>query len=149
MTISLQQLETAATTVWTGMLASTLEPADDAAESPTRMQACVHITGSWNGAVEVRCSKDLARRLSATMAMAEPADLADSDVADAFGEIANLVGGQVKGLIGSGTSLSCPMVVCGDNLTVTHPRLALLHQARFRCAGQPLFISLYANGTSS
>lgn len=70
----------------------------------------VEIGGSFEGAVELTCSLPAARGIAAAMFATTVDDLDEAAVADAVGELANIVGGGLKGLLASPTSLSLPKV---------------------------------------
>lgn len=73
----------------------------------------VRIDGAWNGHLEVRFSPTLARRAAAAMFMQDPSEVADADVSDAIGEIANIAGGNIKAMLPEPCGLSTPTVGFG------------------------------------
>lgn len=110
----------------------------------TGWAASVTITGAWEGTVVLELTAELAEDATRTML-----DLAtdhapdDADVADAVGELVNMVGGNVKSLMPEPSLLSLPVVAAGR---VAHPsdavevvRCDLLH------AGRPLRVSVHAH----
>jgi chemotaxis protein CheX len=77
-------------------------------EGSARVSAWVSIVGAWNGRVEVRVSPALALRLVREVMQLE-ADSPDSpDVADIVGELANMIGGNLKGLLPPDCRMSVP-----------------------------------------
>ncbi|MGY1834786.1 chemotaxis protein CheX [Blastococcus sp. SYSU DS0510] len=71
----------------------------------------VDIVGPWTGSVVLTTARSTAEELSrALLREATPAALDDEDVADAFGEIANVVGGNVKAALPGPSALSLPQV---------------------------------------
>jgi chemotaxis protein CheX len=75
------------------------------------LSAWVEITGPWSGAVVLTCGRATAEELSRTLLRGpvdEPIDRAD--VADAMGELANVVGGNIKALLPSPSVLGLPDV---------------------------------------
>jgi chemotaxis protein CheX len=70
----------------------------------------VSVTGSWRGHVLVTCSDTAARNAAATLMGMELDEVADEHIVDALGELANIVGGNVKGLLPEVCSLSLPHV---------------------------------------
>ena len=74
----------------------------------------VTVTGEWHGLVTIEMGDTVARRLTAQM-LALPADEppVDADIADAVGEVVNMVGGNVKSLMPGPSSLSLPTVAAG------------------------------------
>jgi chemotaxis protein CheX len=136
-------------TVWTSMLGIDLEPTDAAFDGSGRtLTGTVQISGCWEGAVMVRASHAHARLLAATMFGAEPADLDDEEVRDALGETANMVGGNVKGLLAGDGTLSLPTVTEGVDHTVTVPGGALMRELRYRSGQDVVEFRLIAKGAA-
>jgi len=77
----------------------------------SEIHAWVAINGSWPGHVVVTCSTVQARNIAAAFLGMEPADVAEDDVADVLGELANIVGGNVKSMLPAGCVLSTPYFV--------------------------------------
>lgn len=76
--------------------------------------AAVTVSGGWRGVVTVELDEVVAQRLSARMlALPEDEAVADGDVADAVGELVNMVGGNVKSLMPGPSVLSLPAVAAG------------------------------------
>ena len=120
MIISNEDLLTFAESVWSSILDMKLLPGDDdATTSPESVIACVQVTGDWEGAVTVRCSKEQASNMAAAMFGMDAADLSEEEIRDAMGEIANMVGGNVKGLAPGTNTLALPTVARGDETAIT------------------------------
>ncbi|BDC51781.1 hypothetical protein F183_A40960 [Bryobacterales bacterium F-183] len=85
---------------------------------PSQVTSAVYFAGAWNGATLLECSMPLAleftRRL---MPDCNPQGF-DDDVQDAMGELANIVGGNLKPLLPDGVALSMPSVVQGTNYSM-------------------------------
>ncbi len=89
-----------------------------------RITSSVHLTGDWCGAVLLECTRSQARRfcsrfLAAGEMRPEDCEYGTSggldDVArDVLGELANMIGGNLKCVLTRGTRLSMPSVVDGD-----------------------------------
>ncbi|MCF6506800.1 chemotaxis protein CheX [Blastococcus sp. MG754426] len=99
----------------------------------------VDVVGPWTGSVVLTTARSTAEELSrALLRDTAPAVLDDEDVADAFGEIANVVGGNVKAALPGPSALSLPQV--GNAPLVRNPadvcRLDLLWR------GEPVAISV-------
>jgi chemotaxis protein CheX len=75
------------------------------------VSASVSVTGEWNGHVVVECSAKASEQAAAAMLSIEATDVTPGDVADALGEIANVIGGGVKSLLPDPCALSLPHVV--------------------------------------
>jgi chemotaxis protein CheX len=79
--------------------------------------ALAGIAGSWIGTGSISCSVPLACRLSSALLSAEFTNV-DDEVLDAFGEIANMIIGNVKNhleKVAGPLGLSIPTVVFGKN----------------------------------
>ena len=69
----------------------------------------VEIVGPWNGAVVLSCGRGTADELSRCLLGAHaPAVLESEDVEDALGELANVVGGNVKAVLPGPSVLGLP-----------------------------------------
>jgi chemotaxis protein CheX len=104
--------------------------------------AAVAISGGWDATVTVELSADLALALTTTMLGLDEAETAeDGDVADAVGELVNMVGGNIKSLMPGPSVLSLPAVAAGR---AAHPSGAA-EVARFdgSWAGQPVRVAVH------
>ncbi|MDH2414637.1 chemotaxis protein CheX [Nocardioides sp. CER19] len=114
-------------------------PADDA------WSAAVSISGGWDAAVTVELSTPLALSLTTTMLGLTADETAegplDADVADAVGELVNMIGGNIKSLMPGPSVLSLPAVAAGR---AAHPSGAA-EVARFDGvrAGQPVRVAVH------
>jgi chemotaxis protein CheX len=89
--------------------------------------ASISIGGPWNATLLLHCARPLARGGTAAMLDIEPAELADADVHDIMGELANIIGGNLKGVVSDGDAawtLSLP-VVSNSLQTVPGSKLAV------------------------
>lgn len=79
--------------------------------SEDTLSAWVEIRGPWTGVVVLACDRSTAEQLCRTLMRefsSEP--LGAEDVADALGELANVVGGNVKALLPTPSLLGLPAV---------------------------------------
>lgn len=103
------------------------------------LSAWVDVVGPWTGSVVLTTGAQTAAELTRTLlAETAPELLEHEDVADAFGEIANVVGGNVKAALPGPSALSLPEV--GDAPAVRNPGDLLRVDVLWR--GQPLSISV-------
>lgn len=102
----------------------------------------VQITGAWSGAVTINCTAGFARTAAAAMFGLQPQDLADEDVHDALGELANMTGGNVKNLVDGSCQLSLPTVTEGRQYRVTILGSVPRGEVTFACDGEPLQITV-------
>jgi hypothetical protein len=99
----------------------------------------VDVVGPWTGSVVLTTGRQTAADLTrALLGEASPEVLDHEDVADAFGEIANVVGGNVKAALPGPSALSLPEV--GSPPAPRNP--ADLCRVDVLWRGEPLFISV-------
>jgi chemotaxis protein CheX len=104
-----------------------------------RLSSWVHVVGPWTGSVVLTTGRQTAADLSrALLRSAAPEVLDHEDVADAFGEIANVVGGNVKAALPGPSALGLPEV--GEGPAVGNPGDVVRVDVLWR--GQPLSISV-------
>lgn len=115
--------------------------ADDVATSAPQLTSSVTISGAWEGSVRIELGKRLARRLAA--AMFETSDPAPTDVVDALGELANVLGGNVKSLLPGPSQLSLPKVAAAAR-EGAGAREPAVHECRlsFVCEGDSFTVSI-------
>src|SRR3954462_5157713 len=58
--------------------------------------ASVCVSGAWEGVVMVEAGAEAADLLGAALFGMQPGEAAEADIADALGEIANVIGGNLK-----------------------------------------------------
>jgi chemotaxis protein CheX len=83
-------------------------PADN---RPTSVSASVSLTGAWRGHTVVSCSEAASRNAAAALLAIDLQDVTQADVIDAVGELANVIGGNVKALLPEPCLLSLPHVL--------------------------------------
>jgi len=81
--------------------------------------AAISLSGSWKGAVLVECAVPEALLFASRMVDVDPPAGVNDDVRDALGELANMVGGNLKSILPGGVELSLPSVVWGSDYRVT------------------------------
>ncbi len=101
--------------------------------------ATVKITGEWQAAVEVATTRTVVRIIAAQMFALPPESLQTADLYDALGEVANMVGGNLKGIANSELDLSLPSVVEHE---VIADSAAHIIAVNMKCAGHPFRIRL-------
>lgn len=86
-----------------------------------RMIASVNIEGTFRGSVVLECGFDIARRAASHLFQLPVEEIDREHEGDVLGELANIVGGVIKGAIDGNCSLSLPLVVSGDDLAAAFP----------------------------
>ncbi|MFZ0303191.1 MAG: chemotaxis protein CheX [Terracidiphilus sp.] len=96
---------------WDQMLSMKLEP------EAIQKQYCVghqhllgriDLKGAWQGRVEIRVADSLARVATAAMLMQPIETVADADMMDAIGEVANMIAGVIKSSLPQPCEMSLP-----------------------------------------
>ena len=106
---------------------------------PDVLSSWVDVVGPWTGSVVLSTGAPTAAELTrALLGDHAPELLEHEDVADAFGEIANVVGGNVKAALPGPSALSLPEV--GNPPAVRNPADVVRIDVLWR--GQPLSISV-------
>ncbi len=112
---------------------------------PDPLSSWVAIVGPWTGTVVLSCGRDTAEELTrALLREHAPAELEAEDVTDALGELANVVGGNVKAVLPGPSVLGLPEV--GTAPDAGSPADTCRVDAQWR--GRPLSISVQG-GTSA
>ena len=133
--------------VWESVLSMSplSAPPVDATESP--VSSSVHIVGGWNGAVSLSTTEHLASVIASTMFELPLGDLSTEDVDDAIGEMANMIGGNVKSLLPGPSQLSMPAVTRGG--AAPHfPGAEIAERLDFDVAGEPFTVTVLQQDTT-
>jgi hypothetical protein len=126
--------------VWTSLVGDgeVLVPLPVPAPEVT-ISAWVQIHGPWRGAVVVTCDEATAEALTECLLRARPpAVIEPEDVADALGELANVLGGNVKAALPGPSTLGLPET--GPTPPAARPDDSVRVDAQWR--GQSLTISV-------
>lgn len=102
--------------------------------------AWVDVRGPLNGRVLLATEHSTAVEVTrALLGLAEEDEVGTADIVDAFGEVANVVGGNVKSLAPDHSVLTLPEVTSERPATVG----GLMHSVALDWRGRPLVISLW------
>jgi chemotaxis protein CheX len=141
-----RQLDEIAEQVWSAFI----DPAGDrplttgeTGRYPAQLSAWIGLSGAWHGRVVLGCSAAGARHVAAAMFTAPGADVTTAEVADAVGELANIIGGIVKCLLPAPSRLSLPQVA--DSRPTNRPAAFELCRTVVRWRGEPFTVSLLQN----
>jgi chemotaxis protein CheX len=108
----------------------------------TEVVASVSVTGAWDGHVVVRFSRQAAVDIAAALLDLDTDDVDTADIVDAAGELANVVGGNVKSLLPQPGLLSLPHVVVGDGLSGHWLGTVAVCELAANWRGEPIVISV-------
>jgi len=144
MDFSTEEIYTLAETIWNSTLGLAIEPDSSGAfgTHPRSTAACIQITGAWNGAVMLDCPAEIARLAASIMFHTEPDRVTLTDVQDAIAELANMFGGNIKGLLPATCYLSLPAVVEGADYSARVPGSRLKNRLSFLCNGHVISIAI-------
>lgn len=104
--------------VFETMLGLEVEALPPGPPSHSTLTAAVQFTGDWKGAVLLRCTEAQALAFTASMLQTDAPLAVDDEVMDVLGELANIIGGNLKSLLSPGVGLSMPIVVEGSDYMV-------------------------------
>ena len=110
---------------------------------------CVAVTGDWQGWVLLACPTQLARTAASAMFDLPAEKLTDEEVADALGELTNMIAGNIKSLMPGPSRLSMPAVTVGASYTRRMPRAVLVNTVSLACEGVLLTVSIWQTRLSS
>ena len=132
--------------VWESFTGRTVELADDQVrpDGGDVTVGRVTVTGEWQGNVLLACPAQLARMAASAMFDVPAEQLDDAQVADALGELTNMIGGNIKSLIPGPSRLSMPTVTVGASMTDPTPDAALLSRVSLACEGRRLTVSVWS-----
>jgi chemotaxis protein CheX len=103
------------------------------------LSSWVDVVGPWTGTVVLSCGRLAALQLTrALLREHAPAELDEEDVADALGELANVVGGNVKAVLPGPSVLGLPEVGVAPRI----PSPADTCRVAVQWRGHPLTISV-------
>lgn len=124
------------TEIWSSMLDFQLSEAGSGVDQTGHRQvrAAVQLTGGWEGTVVIECDQTVARVFTAAMTGADESP-GDAEVQDVMGELANMIGGNLKAVIGAPTQLSMPTVVVGTDLDLSVLGATELVHVSYACGG--------------
>ena len=102
--------------------------------SADRMTTAIHLTGDWNCTVLLECERPLACRFASRFLSRDVALTVDDLVRDVLGELANMIGGNLKGILTSGARLSMPLVIDGSDFSLRVCGGKVRERLLFECA---------------
>lgn len=119
-----------------------LVPTGDGAQS-SDVHSSVSITGSWTGHVVYASSVIAAKKAAAAFLAMGVDEVSDEDVADVLGELANIVGGNVKAMLPPGAMLSLPQVVLAPESATKYPSAERVTGLYGLWEGEPVSVSMW------
>ncbi len=127
--------------LWGSMLGLKLNPrAEEGVHGPC-YTSWVRIIGGINLTVILKCREDLARKSASAMLDIPEAEITPDQVKDGLKELANILGGNIKGMMAKYHFLSLP-AVSELNQEPRLPEGEALCDFHFECQGQPLQLTV-------
>jgi chemotaxis protein CheX len=119
-------------------------PGDD------RLTSALHLAGDWNGAVLLECDRRQACCFAGRFLSIAPPDAVDDVVRDVLGELANIIGGNLKCVLTHGViRLSMPSVVDGTNYSLRVCGAEVREQIPFHCDEGPFWVTVLATRSAA
>jgi CheY-specific phosphatase CheX len=112
--------------------------------SQDQLTSAVHLSGEWNGALLFECNRWQACRFAGRFLSMDPPQTVTDDVRDVLGELANMIGGNLKCGLTTGLSLSMPSVTDGSDYAMRVCRSQVQDRLAFECAEGPFWVTLLA-----
>jgi chemotaxis protein CheX len=132
--------------VWVSYLdpegVSPLVPASDDGQ-PSEVHSSVSIGGTWTGHVVYASSAAAARKAAAAFLAMDVGEVSQEDMSDVLGELANIVGGNVKAMLPPGCVLSLPQVVLAPESATKYPNAERVSGLYGTWDGEPVSISVW------
>lgn len=129
--------------VWEAFLGLSCEegPPGDVAHGIS-WTSSVSVSGGWNGSIALAFPAHLAAAVAGAMFGMGPDEVTDEEVGDAIGELANIIGGNIKGMVDEPCQLSLPVVAFGGNLRVRTPGTTLLSDVTLVSEGESFSVTV-------
>jgi chemotaxis protein CheX len=146
MTVSETDIIEVVDAVWRSMLGIETHPVDGpepAAGAPVTT-ASVLISGAFEGGVTLELPSDAGSALAALMFGMDEADVSGVEIVDAVGELANMIGGNLKALVPQPARLSLPSVAEGESYTMSFPGTAVTRRVAVGFGPHVLRIALHS-----
>jgi chemotaxis protein CheX len=112
-------------------------------KQPSEVHSSVSISGSWTGHVVYASSTEAARKAAAAFLAMEAEEVSQEDLSDVLGELANIVGGNVKAMLPAGCFLSLPQVVLAPESATKYPNAERITGLYGVWDGEPVSVSVW------
>jgi chemotaxis protein CheX len=143
--VQLEDIRVVTDDVWTSFLATygPLEWSSVPLEEAGLVQASVGIRGEWTGTVTLEMAPSTAETAARTMLDLDTVE--DADVADALGELVNMIGGNIKSLLPSGSTLGLPIVSHAPHPLADAAAVTEHYRVELTWAGTPIRIRVWSD----
>jgi chemotaxis protein CheX len=127
--------------LWSTVFGMGINPTAPAPFDGRVITATVSMTGECAASVVVRCGDQLAEQLAAKALGLDESALVADDLHDTVGEVANILAGNVKAMLGGQLRLSLPAVTDGAAELVEVGRDDVVQDDHFVCNGRHVAIT--------
>jgi chemotaxis protein CheX len=110
--------------------------------SADRLTSAIPLAGDWNGAVLLECGRSQACRFAGRFLSIDPPGTVDDVVRDVLGELANMIGGNLKCVLTRGIRLAMPSVVDGSDWSLRVCGAEVRERLALGCADGPFWVTL-------
>lgn len=112
-----------------------------------RLTSFVQLAGDWNGAVLLECSRTQACHFAGRILAMDPPETVDDDVRDVLGELANMIGGNMKCGMTPGVRLSMPTVLDGSDYDLRVCGSQVQERLAFQCDDSHFWVTILSEGS--
>lgn len=102
-------------------------------EQDSEMVGCIQIVGEWSGTVLLKTPVELASAAGSRMLMINAEEVVDADREDTLAELTNMIGGNIKSIVPSPSSLSLPTVTNGRDFNIRTYGSSAVSDTAFQC----------------
>lgn len=134
--------------IFTSMIMMEVETSDREVEEHSRLKhsisGVIGLAGAFKGVLAIHLPKELAMKITSNF-LGMDVDEINEDVEDAVGEIANMLGGDVKSFLsssGSDIDLSLPSTISGEDYEFQSKSNAATYIVPFTCDGDDFTVEL-------
>lgn len=148
MTLTSDNVQTLTRQAWTSVLGEDIDcGVAPTSTEPVHVTSCVHVTGEWNGAIVLQCSRLLARSVTESMFEMSPGEASAAEIEDAVGELANIIGGGLKCLLPGPSTLSLPTVT--DGVAMAIPGSEAILGETFSAGGEAFIVTVHQRAAAT
>lgn len=104
----------------------------------------INITGGWIGCITISLCSEAAEAVAAAMLQLPIDEVSESDRYDVIGELANVVGGNLKSVLPGPSDLSLPTVIVGTSFDLKIQSAEIIDDVWLRWSDGYLRVAVFA-----
>ena len=108
------------------------------------LTSAVQMGGAWNGAFLLECDRREACRFAGRFLSIDPPKSVNDEVISVLGELANMIGGNMKCVLTRGIRLSMPSVVDGSDYCLRVCGAKVRERLACQCSEGPFWVTVLA-----